>query len=127
MSQNYLHEFVLHYFTKISKKGTSEKPKKIYQLYSVQHQSFLYNLNLHRTISIFFVKFIYSEKATKFWKISRRFVLCSASQIYGRDLINFVAFSEDMNFNSEPLSFKVIFKVNKTNDSIFLHIAHVGS
>ena len=29
MSQNYLHEFVLHYFTKISKKGTSEKPKKV--------------------------------------------------------------------------------------------------
>ena len=36
------------------------------------------------------LKFIYSEKATKFWRnLHRRFVLCSASQIYGGDFAKF--------------------------------------
>ena len=44
-----------------------------------------------------YVKFKYSEKATNF---CRRFVLCSNGQIYGGDFVNFVAFSEYMNFNN---------------------------
>ena len=49
------------------------------------------------------VKFIYSEKATKFWKISKldlSYVVMVKSAVEISQ--NFVAFSEYMNFNVFP-------------------------
>ena len=62
------------------------------------------------TISCFFkpfVKFIYSEKATKFWKIFT-LILSYAVPVKSKVKIlqNFVAFSEYMNFNVPAGSWK---------------------
>ena len=57
--------------------------------------------------SIFSLKFIYSEKATKFWEIFLLLLtVCIAVKSKGKVLQNFVAFSEYMNC--------------KENDSVFL-------
>ena len=46
-----------------------------------------------------YVKFIYSEKATKFWEIFSLFLtVCTVVKSMGKISQNFVAFSEYMNF-----------------------------
>ena len=54
-----------------------------------------------------FLKFIYSEKATKLCEISTNYLsyICTASKIIGGDFANFVAFSEYINFNTTYRSF----------------------
>ena len=53
----------------------------------------------HYVVCTITLKFIYSEKATKFCEISmNHFVLFTDSQIIGGDFGKFVAFLEYMNF-----------------------------
>ena len=48
--------------------------------------------------TIRFLKFIYSEKATKFYEIAKSFDLCTVVKSKGKISQNFEAFSEYMNF-----------------------------
>ena len=52
-----------------------------------------------------FLKFTYSEKATKFCEIFPLFLtVCTVVKSKGKILQNFVVFSEYMNFNGDALS-----------------------
>ena len=49
---------------------------------------------------MYIIKFIYSEKATKFWEIFPLLLtVCTVVKSKGKISQNFVAFSEYMNFN----------------------------
>ena len=53
----------------------------------------------HNASIITFLKFVYSEKTTKFWKISNLLLsVCTVDKSKVKILKNFVAFSEYINF-----------------------------
>ena len=61
---------------------------------------FQYLLFLFSSMSLFWLKFIYSEKATKFWEIFTLLLsVCTVDKIKVKISQIFVAFSEYMNFN----------------------------
>ena len=58
------------------------------------------------------LKFIYSEKATKFFEIFPLLLtVCTVVKRKGKILQNFVAFSEYMNFKLENISFIILFEI----------------
>ena len=77
------------------------------------------------------IKFIYSEKATKFYEISTlllSYVVPVKSKVEISQ--NFVAFSEYMNFNwwahSDMKSSISIMEFKKTKDYILIHMSYMG-
>ena len=69
---------------------------------------------LHAVICVFAIKFIYSEKATKFCEIFT-LLLCYVVLVKSKVKVsqNFVTFSEYMNFNDQEKNEKSINGISK--------------
>ena len=78
-------------------------PGMVVQRTFIKGHSFVYRLYDSKQC---FVKFIYSEKATKFCKILPLLLTVSTVVKKGKISQNFAAFSEYMNFKAETLIFK---------------------